>query len=136
MGLKGMAQPEDFSLFKVQMVNWLLMIAAPIAGGLAFSWTMAESILIGSLIANLSFMLLKNDLTRVMQGPLSAVKVHFFIKYYLRLSALAVALFFLIRFGQVQVFGLLVGLSTVVVGIVVAAAGQVKAIYFSGKEAV
>lgn len=131
-----MAEAMDFSLTKVQVVNWLLMVAVPLAGGLAFSWSMAESILIGTLIANLSFMLMKNDLTRVMQGPLAAVKIRFFIKYYLRLSALAVVLFFLVRYGRVQVLGLLVGLSTVVVGIVVAAAGQAKAIYLSGKEAV
>lgn len=131
-----MTQPVDFSLTKVQVVNWLLMVVVPLAGGLAFSWAMAESLLIGTLIANLSFMLLKNDLTRVMQGPPQAVKIHFFIKYYLRLLALAVGLFFLVRYGRVQVFGLLVGLSTVVAGIVVAAVGQAKAIYLSGKEAV
>ena len=126
----------DFSLTKVQVVNWLLLVTVPLAGGLAFSWAMAESLLIGSLIANLSFLFLKNDLTRVMQGSLQAVKIQFFIKYYLRFSALAVLLYFLVRYGRVQVFGLLVGLSTVVLGIVVAAVGQVKAIYFSGKEAV
>jgi hypothetical protein len=87
------------------------------------------------LIANLSFLFLKNDLTLVMQGPLQAVKFRFFIKYYLRLTVLAVLLYFLVRYGQVRVIGLLLGLSTVVAGIVVAALSQAKAIYFSGKEA-
>jgi hypothetical protein len=130
-----MVHQEEFSLLRVQVVNVLLLVAAPLAGGLAFSWAMAESILIGALLANLSFLLLKNDLSQVMQGPLQAVKARFFIKYYLRLTALAVLLFFLVRYGQVRVIGLLLGLSTVVTGIVVAALSQAKAIYFSGKEA-
>lgn len=130
-----MAHPHEFSLLRVQLVNWLLLVAAPLAGGLVFSWATAESILIGALIANLSFLFLKNDLTLVMQGPLSAVKFRFFIKYYLRLTVLAVLLYFLVRYGQVRVIGLLLGLSTVVAGIVVAALSQAKAIYFSGKEA-
>lgn len=120
---------------RVQVVNWLLVMAMPLAAGLAFTWTMALAILIGALISNLSFMLLKNDLTKVMQGPLRAVKIRFFFTYYLRLSALAVLLYFLVRYGHVQVFGLLVGLSTVVAGIVIAAASQARNIYLSGKEA-
>lgn len=130
-----MGRQDEFSLTRVQVANWLLLVAMPLAAGLTFSWAMAAAILIGALIANLSFMLLKNDLTKVMQGPLQAVRVRFFIKYYLRLSALAILLYFLVRYGHVHVLGLLVGLSTVVAGIVIAAASQAKNIYLSGKEA-
>ncbi len=131
-----MKRQDEFSLIRVQVINGLLLIALPLAAGLVFSWTMAGATLIGALIANVSFMVLKNDLTKVMQGPLQAVKIRFFIKYYLRLSALAVLLYFLVRYGHVHVFGLLVGLSAVVVGIFVAALSQAKTLYFSGKEAV
>ena len=126
---------DEFSLARVQLVNWLLVVVMPLAAGLVFSWTMALAILIGALISNLSFIFLKNDLTKFMKGPLQAVKIRFFITYYLRLSALAILLYFLVRYGHVHVFGLLVGLSTVVAGIVIAAASQAKNIYLSGKEA-
>lgn len=128
-------QPE-FLLARVQAVTWLLVIVMPLAAGLTFSWSIAWATLVGALIANLSFILLKNDLTKVMRGPLQAVKLQFFIKYYLRLSALAIVLYFLVRHGHIHVFGLLVGLSTVVFGIVAAAVGQARNIYLSGKEAV
>lgn len=134
--LEASTQQTEFSLAKIQVVNWLLVIAMPLAAGLTFSWSIALAVLVGALIANISFILLKNDLTKVMKGPLQAVKLQFFIKYYLRFSALAVLLYFLVRHGQINVFGLLVGLSTVVVGIVVAAASQGRNIYLSGKEAV
>jgi len=102
---------------------------------MTFSGRIAMAVLIGAAIANASFLLLKKDLTQVMKGPLQAVKVRFFVKYYMRLSVLAIMLYFLVRHGHVHVVGLLVGLSTVVVGIVVAAASQAKDIYLSGKEA-
>lgn len=130
-----MVQPE-FSLTRVLHVNWFLLIAMPLAAGVTFSWPIAGAMLVGALIANLSFLLLKNDLTKLMQGPLQAVKVQFFIKYYLRFSALAVVLYFLVRHGHIHVFGLLAGLSTVVVGIIIVAVGQARDIYLSGKEAV
>lgn len=125
----------DFSLMTVQVCNWALLVTMTIAAAMTFSARIAVAVLIGSVIANVSFTLLKKDLTQVMKGPLQAVKVRFFIKYYMRLSVLAVMLYFLVRYGQIHVVGLLVGLSSVVVGIVVAAASQAKGIYFSGKEA-
>jgi hypothetical protein len=134
--LEDKVQQPEFSLARVQLVVWLLVFAMPLAAAVTFSWTIAGAILVGGLIANLSFILLKNDLTKVMKGPLQAVKLQFFIKYYLRLSALAIVLYFLVRHGHIHVFGLLVGLSTVVVGIFVAAVSQARNIYFSGKEAV
>lgn len=134
--MDGMEQKAEFSLARVQVVNWLLMITMPVAAWLTFSWPIALATLVGALLANLSFTLLKNDLTKVMKGPLRAVRLQFFIKYYLRLSALALLLYFLVRHGHIHVFGLLVGLSTVVVGILVAAVSQARSIYFSGKEAV
>jgi hypothetical protein len=133
--LNRIVPQDEFSLARVQVVNWLLVVVMPLAAGLAYNWTVATAILIGALISTLSFIFLKNDLTKVMKGPLQAVKIRFFITYYLRLSALAILLYVLVRYGHVHVFGLLVGLSTVVAGIVIAAASQAKNIYLSGKEA-
>ncbi len=134
--LDGHRQQPEISLTKVLTVNWLLIVTVPLAAGLTFSWSIAWAILVGALIATVSFILLKNDMTKVMNGPIHAIKLQFFIKYYLRLTALAVVLYILVRHGHINVFGLLVGLSTVVLGIVIVAVSQVKNIYLSGKEAV
>lgn len=130
-----MDREPEFSLSTVLVCNWVLLVAMPIAAAMAYSGRIAVAVLVGAGIANASFILLKKDLTQVMKGPLQAVKVRFFIKYYMRLSVLAIMLYYLVRYGQVHVVGLLVGLSSVVVGIVLAAASQAKNIYFSGKEA-
>lgn len=126
-----MVNPEDFPIAKVQLLSWGLLAALTVSGGFVFSWKCAEGIFIGGLLACVSFFALKHDLTRIFKGPLQAAKVRFFIKYYIRLSAVACILFVLIKYWHVNVFGLLAGLSTVVVSILVIGLSQMKKDYIS-----
>jgi len=128
--------PNDgLSLKKVQTLNWLVLTAMSVAGLLLFSGQVAKSIFIGGLIVTLSFRFLQRDLTKLLTGPLTAVKGRFFIKYYARFAVVAVVLFFLIRNQAVNTTAMLVGLSTVLVSIIVTTAGEAKKIYLSTKEA-
>ena len=127
-------QDDTLSLKKVQTLNWLLLAAMSIAGLLFFSGFVAKSIFIGGLIVTLSFRFLERDLSKLLTGPLTAVKGRFFIKYYARFSVVAVILFFLIRYRAVDTTAMLVGLSTVLVSIIVTTAGEAKKI-LSTKEA-
>ncbi len=127
---------EDFPLAKVQNLNWLIVAVMTLAGFLSFSLKCAEGILIGGLIASISFVVLKNDLTKILQGPVKIVKVLFFLKYYARLAVLAILLFFLVKHWQVHVFGLLVGLSSVVLSILIIGVSLAKKYSISAKEAV
>ena len=127
-------QNDGISLKKVQTLNWLLLIAMSIAGLLFFSSHIAKSIFIGGLIVTVSFRFLQRDLTKLLTGPLTAVKGRFFIKYYARFSVVAVILFLLIRNRAVDTTAMLVGLSTVLVSIIITTAGEAKKI-LSTKEA-
>jgi len=128
-------QQQDFPIGRVQLINWVLLVFFSGGAWLLFSDKVAEAVLIGSLIANISFWILKRDLTKILQGPVQIAKVRFFIKYYLRLFVVAVVLYMLVRYYHVHVVGLLVGLSTVVLGILIAAIDLVKKNTFSIKEA-
>ncbi len=125
---------DSISLNRVQTLNWLILLIMSIAGLLLFSGQVAKSIFIGGLIVTLSFRFLQRDLTKLLTGPLTAVKGRFFIKYYARFSVVAVILFFLIRYRAVNTTAMLVGLSTVLVSIIVTTAGEAKKI-LSTKEA-
>ena len=125
----------EFSLKKVQFFNWLLLAIMTLAGLFAYSVHVAQAIFVGGLLACGSFEFLKNDLTRLMNGPLNLVKGRFFIKYYARFSVLAVVLFCIIKYGAFSIGGLLVGLSTVVISIGVTVAAERKKIFFNLKEA-
>ena len=131
-------QPSDFpdiSLNKVRLYDWLLLVVMSLAGWLAFSTEIAQAIFVGSLIACVSFELMKRDLTRLMQGPLTAVKGRFLIKYYARLSVLVAILFCTVKYGALNIGGLLAGLSTVLFSIGINVAPETKRIFFNLEEA-
>lgn len=109
--------PPEFPLLWVQITNWLLLTIMTGLAWIALGPFFGKGVLIGGLLAILSFMLLKKDLMKVLAGPPQMAKARFLVKYYARLMALAIVLFFLVRFRAVHVVGLLTGLSTVVISI-------------------
>ncbi len=129
------AGSQEISLKKLQALNWAVLAAMTAAGWLAYSPEVAKAIFIGGAVASLSFSCLKKDLSRLLGGPLQAAKVRFFLKYYARLSVLVAILFFLVKFGRVHILGLLMGLSTVFVAIVITVAAEAKKLYFNVREA-
>ena len=126
---------EYFPLDKMGRINWLLLVGMTAAGGLIVSPYFAKGLFIGGLIANISFILLKKDITRVLTGPLNAAKGRFLIKYYIRLTVLALILFFLVRYRSIHLLGLLAGLSTVVISIGITVAGAARKVALTAKEA-
>jgi hypothetical protein len=126
---------EYFSLQKMGRLNWLLLLVMTAASVLFISPYFAKGLFVGGLIANISFILLKKDITRVLSGPLNAAKGRFLIKYYIRFTVLALILFFLVRYRSIHLVGLLVGLSTVVISIGIMVAGAAKKVALTAKEA-
>jgi hypothetical protein len=111
---------------------------------LAFAWKfpflIAKSVFIGCLVANISFLFLKKDLTDFLQGKLllsgkvNKAKGIFYLKYYIRLTVIALILYVLVSRHVIQPLGLLVGLSVVVLSIGITLASVVKKFYFNAKE--
>lgn len=116
-------------LSNVQQFNWLLLAILVGASWYMFSWPLAKSVLVGGLLANVSFFLLRRDITLFMttfsQAGLNwrAVKklekVKFFLKFYGRLAVLAVIMYLLITRVTIDVVGLVIGLSTIMFSVIV-----------------
>ena len=121
-----MNKDERLPLKKIALYSWILLAVMLLGSWMIFSLEAAGSVLAGGLLANISFILLRRDLTRLLQGELEAVKVRFFIKYYARLTVIAVSLFLLISYQVVQVVGLLTGLSTIFLSIAAVAISSVR----------
>ena len=126
---------EYFPLAKMGRLNWLLLAGMTAAGGLFVTPDFAKGLLVGGLLANISFMLLKRDISRVLAGPLNSAKGRFLIKYYIRLTVLAIMLFLLVKYSSINLVGLVVGLSTVVISIGIMVAGAAKKVALTAKEA-
>lgn len=116
-------------LNSVQRFNWLLT-AVMIAGSwYMFSWTLAQSVLIGGLLASVSFFMLRRDIDLFMDNFSKAgmnwravkklEKIKFFLKFYGRLTVLAVILYLLVTWVKINVIGLVIGLSTIMLSVVV-----------------
>lgn len=121
--------PGEVSLTKVMLFSWLLLGLLTGLAWLGYSGFHARSVFIGGAIANVSFLFLKRDLLKLLAGPLEAVKPLFFMRYYLRLFVVVGVLFLLVRFRLVHTPAMLVGLSTVLLGIGLAVMVAAKGIY-------
>jgi hypothetical protein len=115
----------------LKLANWIIL--AVLVGG-AFWWQgreVALGVLVGGLLAVVNFHVLhhglRGTLERVAQNPQDApgAKAFGWARQFLRFTVLLCIIFFLIRYGWVNVFGLLVGLSTVVLTLILAAVVEV-----------
>ncbi|GAB4333329.1 MAG: ATP synthase subunit I [Desulfobulbaceae bacterium] len=122
----------------VQRCNWLLL--AILIGGAwyLYSGMVARSVLIGGLLANASFFLLRKDVDSFLanfsrsglnwRAVKKLEKVKFFLKFYGRLAALAVILYFLVTGMRVDVIGLVVGLSSIMFSVIIVVLSRGSAI--------
>jgi len=104
------------------------------------SWSFAWAVLAGGIISITSFLVSYQDVkgfldTAALQSQsaerVKKIKKSFIVKFWLRLFLIGLILFLLIRFSGINVFGLILGLSTVVFTITFAALGIVWRYYFS-----
>lgn len=120
---------ELLSLRKMQALSWVCLLVLCAGSWIFLSWDFAWAVAVGGVISIVSFMLAHQDVARFMeslnssdegQGEKKALKLgksQYIIKFWLRLAVIGLVLLILIKSGKVNIFGLLVGLSTVVFSI-------------------
>jgi len=126
-----MTRDEALPLRRIQLFSWLFLGLLAVVVAVFSGVLVARDVVVGGVVSNLSFWLLKRDLLGVLSGELTAVRVRFFIKYYARLSLMAVVLLCLVKYGSLNIPALLAGLSVVFLSIAgVALAGAIKTFKF------
>ncbi len=113
---------------QLKMANWLVLAILVLVGLIWRGQAFALGVLVGGLVAVVNFHLLhralKGTLEQVGANPEEAqsrAKAFFAARQLLRFFALLAIIFFLVTRGWVNIFGLLVGLSTVVLTLILAA---------------
>lgn len=116
----------------LKIANWVVLAVLVLAGFLWQGQEFGLGILAGGLVAVVNFHLLhrtlKSTLGQVGLNPEEAksqAKTFFAARQLLRFLALLAIIYLLVRHGWVNIFGLLVGLSTVVLTLILAAINEV-----------
>ncbi len=99
--------------------NWIVLLILSAGGYFLMSRTMTLGIILGGFIVMSNLNAMQHTICRAFPDPREARsgKASLILKSYLRLTAMAVLIYLLIRIGLVHPVGLAVGLSTVVIGI-------------------
>ncbi len=128
----------EISLQKIHVICWFYLLAICLASCLYGAWQFAWSALAGGVVSVLSFTAAQRDVLAFI-GPLAGEdegtdsarrlikqgKTGFLIKFWLRLLVIGIILLVLIKYLRVNIFGLILGLSTVVLAITHTAFGMV-----------
>jgi hypothetical protein len=114
---------------RVMIFSGMLSVVFAAGGWYLTNWLFAQSVLIGCMLVNGSFWLLKTDIQRLMQrlggaeghqdAALAFEKPRFFLRFYARLIVLGLLLFVLASKATVNMIGLTLGLSTVMFSVVI-----------------
>ncbi|HID03595.1 MAG TPA: hypothetical protein EYP18_10370 [Desulfobacterales bacterium] len=119
----------DISLKQVQALSFGFLVIMTAGSWLIMSWSFAQSVIVGGVIAIASFFSGHRDIAsflKTFEPPKEGEekekkgsgKSVYIVKFWLRLALIAVILLFFIRSGKADVIGLLLGLSTVVFAII------------------
>ncbi len=102
---------------RIESHGWLLLLVM-IAASLPFrSYRLTLGVAIGGLISVLNFRMLNGTLSNFLVGDLNRLKAAIVRRHYIRMAATAVLLFLIISNNIVDVIGLLIGLSLIVIDI-------------------
>jgi ATP synthase I chain len=123
----------------LKIANWSVLAVLALAGYLWLGREFALGVLVGGLVVVINFHLLhqalRGTLGQLANQPQegSRAKAWFAARQMLRFFALLLIIFLLVSYGWVNIFGLLVGLSTVVLTLMLAALHEM--IKLKNKEA-
>jgi hypothetical protein len=103
---------------KIEIANWIVLAILFIVSLIFTPFEFYLGVLLGGFISILNFYWMERGLRGIFTNTAGNVKGNVMVKYYIRLALTAIVLYFLIANGTVNVVGLLVGLSVVVINII------------------
>lgn len=139
---------EDLiSLQKMQVASWIYLLCITVGSWIVVSWSFALAVLVGGVISILSFVASHRDVVGFFetiagaqenedndQKKIKKSKSGFILKFWIRIGVIGIVLLLFIKSGKANVFGLILGLSTVVFTITFTALSVAKRYFFSGRR--
>ncbi len=122
-------------------LSWLYLAALVVGAWVISSWSFAWGVLVGGVISIASFWVSYQEVLVFFRAlepeqeqsaeTVKKTKKGLILKFWLRLFLIGLILFLFIRFSSINIFGLILGLTTVVFTITFSALGVVWGYYFS-----
>jgi len=103
---------------RIEISNWIVLTVIFLPSLIFAPWKFALGVLVGGFISIVNFHWLGRNLIAVFKNLSGNVRGMVMVKYYIRFIITGVVLYFLISGGTVNVIGLLLGLSVVVINII------------------
>lgn len=147
---------EDvISLQKMQITSWVYLVVMVIGSVLAsmveglsdvFSLSFALSVFVGGVISIISFWASHTDVIKFVTNLTETSDVeerkekakkgkgHYLLRFWIRIAIIGVVLLLLIKSGMLNIFGLVLGLSTVVFTVTLTAFSVARHYFFSGRR--
>ena len=137
---------ELISLQKMQVAGWVYLLILTLGSWLFVSWSFAWAVLAGGIISILSFTVSQRDIVgffetiaqnqdeQTDQKKVKKSKTGFILKFWFRIGVIGVVLLLLSKGGKANVFGLILGLSTVVFTVTITALRVAGVYLFRGRR--
>lgn len=129
----GMLVQDEALVKRIERLNWFLLLALTSGSFALFSRSFGLGVLAGGILSIANFYLMKRNLHRALdprrRGP---SRLFYLLKYYLRFAALGVIVALLLIKGWTDPFGILLGLSITVIGIVVVGCNEARKLMCKG----
>jgi len=134
------------SLRKMQVMSWVYLAVLMLGAGIIHSMFFAWSVFVGGVISIISFWVCHNDVIHFIgtltstpdsqgeQARMKRGKAGYLIKFWVRIAIIGVVLLVFIKYQKVNIFGLILGLSTVVFTITFTAVNVARRYFFSGRR--
>jgi hypothetical protein len=110
--------PKDPLQSKIELHNWIILGAVSAISFVFLSLNFTLGIIAGGLISIANFYGLTRSLRKAFSNVSGRTKSFLMIRYYMRFILTGVVIYFLLTRTEISVFGLLIGLSLVVVNII------------------
>ncbi len=104
---------------RIETGNWLVLCVFSVGSLLFLSGSFTMGVLLGGLVAIGNFRWLSRDLRITFLKHADRAKPLIIVKYYIRFIVIGIVLFIVITRLQVDVLGLLLGLSVVIINIII-----------------
>jgi hypothetical protein len=104
---------------KIESANWIMLAILFIPALIFAPFKFSLGVLLGGFISIINYYWMERGLRGIFANTAGNVKGPVIGKYYIRLVLTAIVLYFLIANGTVNVIGLLIGLSVVVINIII-----------------